>query len=155
MPIRGQNNVQGASDVGAIPFAYTDYRPVTDPANRAEYARAWGVPEESLSLKNGMMVTEMTQDGSAIRGLYIMGENPVISDPNIPTPKSGSAASSSWRCRTSSSRKPRAGLTSCSPARHSPRRAVPTSTPSGASSSPRPPCDPRVTRAAIWTSLWI
>src|SRR5919112_1278966 len=83
MPIRGQNNVQGASDVGAIPFAYTDYRPVTDPANRAEYARAWRVPEESLSLKQGMMVTEMVQDGSPIRGMYIMGENPVLSDPNI------------------------------------------------------------------------
>ncbi len=83
MPIRGQNNVQGASDVGAIPFAYTDYRPVTDPANRAEYARAWGVPDESLSLENGMMVTEMTRDDSPIRGLYVMGENPVISDPNI------------------------------------------------------------------------
>jgi predicted molibdopterin-dependent oxidoreductase YjgC len=83
MPIRGQNNVQGASDVGAIPFAYTDYRPVTQPANRAEYARAWGVPEESLSLQDGMMVTEMTRDDSPIRGLYIMGENPVISDPDI------------------------------------------------------------------------
>jgi formate dehydrogenase major subunit len=83
MPIRGQNNVQGASDVGAIPFAYTDYRPVTDPANRAEYARAWGVPEESLSLEHGMMVTEMTREDSPIRGLYVMGENPVISDPNI------------------------------------------------------------------------
>jgi predicted molibdopterin-dependent oxidoreductase YjgC len=83
MPIRGQNNVQGASDMGAIPFAYTDYRPVTQPANRAEYARAWGVPEESLSLQDGMMVTEMTRDDSPIRGLYIMGENPVISDPNI------------------------------------------------------------------------
>jgi formate dehydrogenase alpha subunit len=83
MPIRGQNNVQGASDVGAIPFAYTDYRPVTQPANRAEYARAWGVPEDSLSLQDGMMVTEMTRDDSPIRGLYIMGENPVISDPNI------------------------------------------------------------------------
>ena len=53
IPIRGQNNVQGASDVGAIPFAYTDYRPVTDPANRAEYAAAWGVPAESLSLERG------------------------------------------------------------------------------------------------------
>jgi predicted molibdopterin-dependent oxidoreductase YjgC len=83
MPIRGQNNVQGASDVGAIPFAYTDYRSVTDPANRAEYARAWDVPEESLSLQNGMMVTEMTKEDSPIRGLYVMGENPVISDPNI------------------------------------------------------------------------
>ena len=68
---------------GAIPFAYTDYRPVSQPANRAEYARAWGVPEESLSLEDGMMVTEMTQDDSPIRGLYVMGENPVISDPNI------------------------------------------------------------------------
>src|SRR6202008_3358741 len=58
LPIRGQNNVQGASDVGAIPFAYTDYRPFTAPANRAEYARAWGVPDESLSLENGLMVTE-------------------------------------------------------------------------------------------------
>jgi formate dehydrogenase major subunit len=83
MPIRGQNNVQGASDVGAIPYAYTDYRPVTDPANRAEYARAWGVPDEQLSLENGMMVTEMVQDDSPIRGLYVFGENPVISDPNI------------------------------------------------------------------------
>jgi formate dehydrogenase major subunit len=83
LPIRGQNNVQGASDMGAIPFAYTDYRPVTDPANRAEYAKAWRVPEESLSLQHGLMVTEMVQDGSPIRGLYVMGENPVLSDPNI------------------------------------------------------------------------
>jgi formate dehydrogenase major subunit len=83
MPIRGQNNVQGASDMGAIPFAYTDYRPVTDPANRREYARAWGVPEESLSLESGLMVTEMTKPESDVRGLYIMGENPVISDPDI------------------------------------------------------------------------
>ena len=83
MPIRGQNNVQGASDVGAIPFAYTDYRAVTSPANRAEYARAWGVAEESLSLKDGLMVTEMTKPGSGVRGLFIMGENPVISDPDI------------------------------------------------------------------------
>ena len=83
IPVRGQNNVQGASDVGAIPFAYTDYRPVTDPANRAEYARAWGLPEEALSLETGMMVTEMVQADSPIRGLYIMGENPVLSDPNI------------------------------------------------------------------------
>src|SRR5581483_4428334 len=83
IPIRGQNNVQGASDVGAIPFAYTDYRPVTDPAVRAEFARAWGVPEESLSLKDGLMVTQMVQDDSPVRGLYIMGENPVLSDPDV------------------------------------------------------------------------
>jgi len=83
LPIRGQNNVQGASDVGAIPFAYTDYRSVTKPENRAEYAKAWGVPEESLSLEDGLMVTEMTKPDSGVRGLYIMGENPVISDPDI------------------------------------------------------------------------
>ena len=83
IPIRGQNNVQGASDVGAVPFAYTDYRTVTDPANRAEYAAAWGVPEESLSLEKGLMVTEIAKAGSPVRGMYIMGENPVLSDPNV------------------------------------------------------------------------
>src|SRR3989440_6517302 len=83
MPVRGQNNVQGASDVGAIPFVYTDYRSVTDPKNRAEYARAWGVPEESLSLKEGLMVTEIVKQESGVRGMYIMGENPIISDPDI------------------------------------------------------------------------
>jgi formate dehydrogenase major subunit len=83
IPIRGQNNVQGASDVGAIPFAYTDYRPVKDPANRKEYAAAWGVPEDSLSLENGLMVTEIVKEGSPVRGMYIMGENPVLSDPNV------------------------------------------------------------------------
>ena len=83
IPIRGQNNVQGASDVGAIPFAYTDYRPVTDPAVRAEYAAAWGVPAERLSLAKGLMVTEMVAEGSPVRGLYVMGENPVISDPDV------------------------------------------------------------------------
>ena len=83
MPIRGQNNVQGASDMGAIPFVYTDYRPVTDPSNRADYASAWGVDPESLSLEKGLMVTEMTDDDSPVRGLYIMGENPVLSDPDV------------------------------------------------------------------------
>jgi len=83
MPVRGQNNVQGASDVGAIPFVYTDYRSVKDPKHRAEYARAWGVPEESLSLQEGLMVTEIVKEESGVRGMYIMGENPIISDPDI------------------------------------------------------------------------
>ncbi|MGQ0702418.1 MAG: molybdopterin-dependent oxidoreductase, partial [Gemmatimonadales bacterium] len=83
IPIRGQNNVQGASDVGAIPFAYTDYRPVTDPQHRAEYAAAWGVPEKSLSLDQGLMVTEIVKEGSPVRGMFIMGENPVLSDPHV------------------------------------------------------------------------
>ncbi len=83
MPIRGQNNVQGASDVGAIPFVYTDYRSVKDPKNRAEYATVWGVPAESLSLEDGLMVTEIVKEESGVRGMYIMGENPIISDPDI------------------------------------------------------------------------
>ncbi len=83
MPVRGQNNVQGASDVGAIPFVYTDYRSVKDPEVRAEYAKVWGVRAESLSLNEGLMVTEIVKEASGVRGMYIMGENPIISDPDI------------------------------------------------------------------------
>ncbi len=83
MPVRGQNNVQGASDVGAIPFVYTDYRSVKDPKIREEYARVWGVAPEALSLKEGLMVTEIVKQESGVRGMYIMGENPIISDPDI------------------------------------------------------------------------
>src|ERR1041385_5324284 len=83
MPVRGQNNVQGASDVGAIPFVYTDYRSVKEPEHRAENAKVWGVPAESLSLKEGLMVTEIVKAESGVRGMYIMGENPIISDPDI------------------------------------------------------------------------
>ena len=83
MPIRGQNNVQGASDVGAIPMVYTDYQPVDDPAVRSAFARVWGVPEERLSLTPGLKVTQVVQDGSTVRGMYIMGENPIISDPDV------------------------------------------------------------------------
>ncbi|MEK6768998.1 MAG: formate dehydrogenase subunit alpha, partial [Gemmatimonadota bacterium] len=83
IPIRGQNNVQGASDMGAIPMVYTDYQPVGDPAIRKRFADAWKVPEESLSLKPGLRVTEIVAEGSPVRGMYIYGENPVISDPNV------------------------------------------------------------------------
>jgi formate dehydrogenase major subunit len=83
LPIRGQNNVQGASDVGAIPFVYTDYQAVGDPAVRERFARMWQVAPETLSLKKGLMVTEVVKPESGIRGMYIMGENPVISDPDI------------------------------------------------------------------------
>jgi formate dehydrogenase alpha subunit len=83
MPVRGQNNVQGASDMGAIPFVFPDYQPVSDPANRDKFAKAWGVNPDSMSLVPGLKVTEMARDGSPIRALYIMGENPIISDPDI------------------------------------------------------------------------
>ena len=83
LPVRGQNNVQGASDMGAIPFVYPDYQPVSDPAVRAKFARAWGVAPEQMSLTPGLKVTEMARDGSPVRALFIMGENPIISDPDI------------------------------------------------------------------------
>ncbi|MDH4350177.1 MAG: formate dehydrogenase subunit alpha [Gemmatimonadota bacterium] len=83
LPVRGQNNVQGASDMGAIPFVYPDYQSVSDPAIREKFARAWGVAAERLSLTPGLKVTEMAREGSPIRALYIMGENPIISDPDI------------------------------------------------------------------------
>ena len=83
LPIRGQNNVQGASDVGGIPMFYTDYQSVADPAVRARFAAAWRVPEESLSLRPGLKVTEIVSERSPVKGMYIFGENPVISDPDV------------------------------------------------------------------------
>ena len=81
--IRGQNNVQGASDMGAVPFAYTDYQRVDDPAVRAFFAAAWDVAPEKLSLTVGRKVTQIVGTASPVRGMYIMGENPIISDPDV------------------------------------------------------------------------
>ncbi|HEX6942757.1 MAG TPA: molybdopterin-dependent oxidoreductase, partial [Gemmatimonadaceae bacterium] len=83
IPIRGQNNVQGASDVGAIPMVYTDYQPVTDPAIRHMFASTWGVPDERIPLTVGLKVTQIVQETSPVRGMYIMGENPILSDPEV------------------------------------------------------------------------
>jgi len=83
IPIRGQNNVQGASDAGAIPFAYPDYARVDDIEVRAFFAKAWGVAPESLSLSVGRKVTQIVGADSPVRGMYIMGENPIISDPDV------------------------------------------------------------------------
>ena len=83
IPIRGQNNVQGASDVGGIPMVYTDYQPVTNPAVRHKFAEAWGVPDERLSLDVGLKVTQIVDESSPVRGMYIMGENPILSDPEV------------------------------------------------------------------------
>ena len=83
IPIRGQNNVQGASDVGAIPMVYTDYQTVTDPAIRHMFADTWGVPDDRIPLSPGLKVTQIAKEGSPVRGMYIMGENPIISDPDV------------------------------------------------------------------------
>lgn len=81
-PLRGQNNVQGSCDVGALPNLYSGYQSVMDEAIRKKFETAWGVA--GLPDKPGLTVTEiMSAAGKgSIKGLYIMGENPVISDPD-------------------------------------------------------------------------
>ncbi len=84
-PPRGQNNVQGVSDVGASPFTYPGYVPVDDDDNRRRVADIWGVPFESLDGEKGLSTVEIMQaawDGK-IRAMYIMGENPMLTDPNL------------------------------------------------------------------------
>ena len=84
-PPRGQNNVQGASDVGTSPFTYPGYIPVDDDANRKRVAEIWGVPYESLSGEKGLTTVEIMQAAHSgkIKGMYIMGENPMLTDPNL------------------------------------------------------------------------
>ena len=81
-PLRGQNNVQGASDVGLIPMVYPDYQPVTDPEVRMKFEKLWG---QKLNPENGKTIVEIMHAiyNGDINGLYIMGENPAMSDPNL------------------------------------------------------------------------
>ena len=81
-PLRGQNNVQGASDVGLIPMFYPDYQSVDDPQVRERFTRAWGA---ELDPQRGLTVTEIIGSvlTGGVRGMYMMGENPFLSDPNI------------------------------------------------------------------------
>jgi formate dehydrogenase major subunit len=81
-PLRGQNNVQGASDAGLIPMVFPDYRSVEDPAIHREMEAFWGA---KLSNKRGLTVVEIMHaihDGE-IKGMYVMGENPAMSDPDV------------------------------------------------------------------------
>ncbi len=83
-PLRGQNNVQGASDAGLIPMMFPDYQPVDDPAVRARFAAAWQVPPERLNPTPGLTVVEVLHAAAAgrVKGMYILGENPAMSDPD-------------------------------------------------------------------------
>ena len=81
-PLRGQNNVQGASDVGLIPRFYPGYQRADDPDVRNQFEQAWGVP---LDPRPGLTVVEIMHgalDGR-IAGMFMMGENPFLSDPNM------------------------------------------------------------------------
>ncbi|MBO9409980.1 MULTISPECIES: formate dehydrogenase subunit alpha [unclassified Ruegeria] len=82
-PLRGQNNVQGASDAGLIPMFLPDYKTVTDDNIRAKFADVWG--SEDFSNEKGLTVTEIIDQIYAgnIKGMYILGENPAMSDPDV------------------------------------------------------------------------
>jgi formate dehydrogenase major subunit len=81
-PLRGQNNVQGASDAGLIPMVYPDYQPVGSEAVRRKFEAAWGVP---LDPKPGLTVVEIMRAAleGRVKGMYMLGENPFLSDPNV------------------------------------------------------------------------
>mgnify|MGYP001585118354 FL=1 len=83
-PLRGQNNVQGASDAGLIPMFVPDYRSVTDDAVRENIFSVWG-RDEDWSNQKGLTVTEIVDQAYAgnIKGMYIQGENPAMSDPDV------------------------------------------------------------------------
>jgi len=81
-PLRGQNNVQGACDMGALPNVYPGYQAVADPSIREKFENAWGV---SLSPTPGLTLVEMMEAAyrKDIKALYLVGENPAVSDPDI------------------------------------------------------------------------
>jgi formate dehydrogenase major subunit len=81
-PLRGQNNVQGASDAGLIPMVYPDYQSVEDPKIRTAFETLWGY---ELDPKKGLTVVEIMTaiHAGQINGMYIMGENPAMSDPDL------------------------------------------------------------------------
>jgi len=80
-PLRGQNNVQGASDAGLIPMVFPDYQRVDNPQARARFEALWGT---TLDPQPGLTVVEIMNAALAgdIRGMYVMGENPAMSDPD-------------------------------------------------------------------------
>jgi formate dehydrogenase major subunit len=87
-PLRGQNNVQGASDVGLIPMLYPDYQRVDSEAVRLKFEAFW---KTKLDPKAGLTVTEIMDAAykGIVRGMYIMGENPAMSDPNVAHARAG------------------------------------------------------------------
>src|SRR5512139_841932 len=81
-PLRGQNNVQGACDMGGLPNYYPGYQNVTDAAAQEKFEKAWGAPAVG---KVGLTVTEMLKgvEAGQVRCLYVIGENPMTSDPDL------------------------------------------------------------------------
>lgn len=81
-PLRGQNNVQGACDMGALPVVFTGYQSVASDEARSKFEKAW---EVNLSPKPGLTIVEALNAAheGKIKALYVMGENPMLSDPDL------------------------------------------------------------------------
>ena len=80
-PLRGQNNVQGASDAGLIPMMYPDYQRVDNPAAKEKFEKLWGVPLDGAPGLTVVEIMHAIMEGK-VRGMYVMGENPAMSDPD-------------------------------------------------------------------------
>ncbi len=124
-PLRGQNNVQGASDVGLIPMFFPDYKSVENIDIRGQYENFWG---QTLDPKRGLTVVEIVDaiHAGQIKGMYIMGENPrrCRTPTSITREQHSPCSTISW-CRTSfSPRRPGTPTSSCRP-RPMPRRSAP------------------------------
>jgi formate dehydrogenase major subunit len=81
-PLRGQNNVQGASDAGLIPMSYPGYQPVTSAPAKQRFEAAWGTALDDQMGLTSVEILEGARDG-IIKGMYILGENPFLSEPNV------------------------------------------------------------------------
>ncbi|MEW6502381.1 MAG: formate dehydrogenase subunit alpha [Chloroflexota bacterium] len=84
-PLRGQNNVQGASDSGAMPWHYPGYQAVDNEENARRWEEAWHIEPGGLNRQRGLTTTEILAavHPGGVRALYIMGENPMMSEPNL------------------------------------------------------------------------
>jgi formate dehydrogenase alpha subunit len=84
-PLRGQNNVQGCSDAGVMPYHYPGYMPVDQADSAALWEQAWHIEPGGLSRKKGLTTTEILSHArpGGVRALYIMGENPMMTEPNL------------------------------------------------------------------------
>lgn len=146
-PLRGQNNVQGGGDMGAIPNRLPGFQDILDPGTRLKFESAW---DTVIQPHYGLNLTEMfeaMEDGT-LKAVYCIGENPPSPRPTASRPYGGSGRSTSWSCRTSSSpRQPSSRTSSCPPrpAGRRPRARPPTAS-DGCSASARP--SPRPARPA-------
>jgi formate dehydrogenase alpha subunit len=84
-PLRGQNNVQGSSDMGVMPFHFPGYMRVDAPGNAEKWEKAWNIEPGGLSRELGLTTTEILSHAGphGVRALYIMGENPMMTEPNL------------------------------------------------------------------------